>query len=389
MKSSRLKSPGWVLLNKYIKPSKESIGDWKHRMHPLKTNLSKIISGEYCFSLKFCIWLAKETQTSPQYWLHLQNAYKLECYSRSRDEKEAIPRIWNKLDPVKPGHALVSGLMLKLNLTSPVLGRAMNLATSSVNQIISRSKRINFEIAGKLGVVSGWGAKYWLDIQTRQDVLKELNVSLELMNAQYPSLNNYFKLNLQKKAIVTKNSSHSNKSAYHHPGKILLMKYFKRSGISLLDWSYFFDLSSRRLKRIVTAKSELSIGLIFRISKIFATKPEYWIELQNTFYARKCTREIRKRLSLGRLTAIKKKEMKRDLIGKRLLEKFLEPMNWSLFEFADHLKMARPLIVHLVAGRQRVNFEVAIRLAESLGTDPMFWLNLQVEQDIAKAKDRR
>ena len=71
-----------------------------------------------------------------------------------------------------------------------------------------------------------------------------------------------------------------------------------------------------------------------------------------------------------------------------LLEEFLEPMNMSQAELARRLEKTAASINEVVKGKRGVSAELALKLAQLLGTTPEFWLNLQMDWELWHARKR-
>ncbi|MPZ71206.1 MAG: HigA family addiction module antidote protein [Actinobacteria bacterium] len=72
--------------------------------------------------------------------------------------------------------------------------------------------------------------------------------------------------------------------------------------------------------------------------------------------------------------------------GEILLEEFLRPLGLTQVALADHLGIPIQRINELVRGKRGVTPETAWLLAGALGTTPEFWINLQVNHDLARSR---
>ena len=72
--------------------------------------------------------------------------------------------------------------------------------------------------------------------------------------------------------------------------------------------------------------------------------------------------------------------------GKILVEEFLLPREISQVRLAAHLKVPVQRINELVRGKRGVTSETAWLLAGALKTTPEFWMNLQVQHDLARSR---
>lgn len=75
--------------------------------------------------------------------------------------------------------------------------------------------------------------------------------------------------------------------------------------------------------------------------------------------------------------------------GEILLEEFLNPLGLSQVAFAGHIQVPVQRVNEIVRGKRGVTPETAWLFAESLGTSPEFWLNLQTNHDLALSRPKR
>ena len=75
--------------------------------------------------------------------------------------------------------------------------------------------------------------------------------------------------------------------------------------------------------------------------------------------------------------------------GEVLLEEFLQPLSVTQKALAEHIGVPLQRVNEIVRGRRGVSPETAWLLAESLGTSPEFWMNLQVAHDLARNRPER
>jgi antitoxin HigA-1 len=72
--------------------------------------------------------------------------------------------------------------------------------------------------------------------------------------------------------------------------------------------------------------------------------------------------------------------------GEILFEEFLRPLEMSQTALAAHLGTSLQRINELINGKRGVTPETAWALAGAFGTTPEFWINLQTNHDLAKAR---
>ena len=78
------------------------------------------------------------------------------------------------------------------------------------------------------------------------------------------------------------------------------------------------------------------------------------------------------------------------LPGKILIEEFLTPLQISQSDFADHLggSWTQPKLSAIINGNRAVTEEVALDLADALGTSPEFWIGLQSDVNLWEAAQK-
>ena len=74
--------------------------------------------------------------------------------------------------------------------------------------------------------------------------------------------------------------------------------------------------------------------------------------------------------------------------GEILREEFLQPMGMSAHALSMALQVPAPRINDLVRERRAVTVDTALRLAQYFGTSAEFWMGLQTDFDMAKARAR-
>lgn len=72
--------------------------------------------------------------------------------------------------------------------------------------------------------------------------------------------------------------------------------------------------------------------------------------------------------------------------GEVLLKEFLVPLNLSQKQFVEHLGWTYARLNEIVNMRRGVTADSALSFAESLSTEPEFWLNLQQNWDLWRAR---
>jgi addiction module HigA family antidote len=73
--------------------------------------------------------------------------------------------------------------------------------------------------------------------------------------------------------------------------------------------------------------------------------------------------------------------------GEILEEEFLKPLNLSQNALALGLRVPAQRISELVRGKRSVTVDTALRLSAYFGANAQFWLSLQNQYDLDKAKE--
>jgi addiction module HigA family antidote len=75
--------------------------------------------------------------------------------------------------------------------------------------------------------------------------------------------------------------------------------------------------------------------------------------------------------------------------GKMLLEEFLTPMEIPQTKLAEKLGIPVQRVNEIVNGKRGITPETAWLFADAFGTSPQFWMNLQANYDLAKARPEK
>jgi addiction module HigA family antidote len=75
--------------------------------------------------------------------------------------------------------------------------------------------------------------------------------------------------------------------------------------------------------------------------------------------------------------------------GTILLEEFLAPYGVTQVALAEHIGVPLQRVNEIVRGKRGITPETAWLLAQTFGTTPEFWVNLQSAYDLARSKPAR
>ncbi len=71
-----------------------------------------------------------------------------------------------------------------------------------------------------------------------------------------------------------------------------------------------------------------------------------------------------------------------------ILKDELDEMGVSMTTFARQIDVPPNRISQIIAGKRSVTSDTALRFGHWFGVDPQFWLNLQIQFDLAEAELR-
>lgn len=71
--------------------------------------------------------------------------------------------------------------------------------------------------------------------------------------------------------------------------------------------------------------------------------------------------------------------------GSVLLQDRLDPCGISQNELAREMKLSPRRVNEIILGKRGISADTALRLGETLGLDPRYWLGLQMEYELDQA----
>jgi antitoxin HigA-1 len=76
-----------------------------------------------------------------------------------------------RLKPAHPGQLLLDEFIKPMNLTVYRVAKDSGIAQSTLAAIVNEQRSISAETAMRLGVYFGMDAQFWLNLQTRYDLM--------------------------------------------------------------------------------------------------------------------------------------------------------------------------------------------------------------------------
>lgn len=70
----------------------------------------------------------------------------------------------------------------------------------------------------------------------------------------------------------------------------------------------------------------------------------------------------------------------------KILKDCIEELGLSITEAAKHLQISRQALSNVINCHNRITAEMALRVSTVIGSSPEFWLNMQLNYDLAEAR---
>jgi len=368
--------PGIWLRETYIDSSGISIFEWSRRSGIDLRAFKKIINGRQSLNARLAFKLSNAFPDSPESLVRRQNRFDLENYYQVTDSRPSdLARSF--VLKSKENQLIKDELIIKFmrpnNTTFNELARHLGLNERHLHLYFGYVEtRFDFTLLGRIGQAVGIDLKYLLALRTRQDAEKLIK--------QRPCLKTYLDefINSEDETIIEE------AERCWAPGEFLYNNYLKPSGIKLLCWADFFCMGTRSLKRIIDGKKEMDIRFMYLLKKAFNTSISFWVNLQNQYLSdvyltkfKKIHTEPFNKNSVG----YPRTTVSALLPGKILRDEFLFKRKMSVTDLSQLLKVKKSAMKHISTGHYRINAEWAFKLGQALDTDPMYWLELQMNYD--------
>ena len=358
----------------FIIPSGKTLTWWAQKLGLNYTVFQRIMRTYHrSISVLVVNLFARELNIDPRGLLRLQNEFLLHNYLNVNINSPPIEK-------------LVSRTKAKDHLVMEVLqSRFLRPLDIRLTQLITHIKIENYRchnffspthtcfsytIPGRLGDAFGTGPKFWLDLQTKHD----MNVYLK----ENPNAKKYLIFDPE----IDFKSSEVSPSIPESPGSIIENRFLKPSGIPLHHWADFFCISPETFQRFLDGRNLMDFRFISLLVKAFDLPAAFWINLQNEYLSQKYLVEDSPRLQI-KLIKTEILPKRRTSLGNILIHQHLKPLGWTFTSFGKHIGGDKNLGPHLVRGHNRIGIEIAVKFSQALGTTPMYWLDLQMEEDLS------
>jgi plasmid maintenance system antidote protein VapI len=380
-RSDIAKHPGDVLNHLYLTPNRCSLKEFSKLTKIGLDQLTRLLK-EGKMSHATIGKISKITRTAESYWYYLQSNWLFQQYRSNRTiEDDILPIVRpTKIEEQKVGGAtggILQKKFIELSRKNYHAGKGnFRIYQYILNELVSGKQEITHKIAWQLGMTFGTTTQYWLDLKTACEAITLLNDRSTLLKEDViQSLSGFCNKVFSKYKKLTTHGPH------RHPGRMLLNQFIKPTGISVIYWQRLLCVSHKLLKSIIAGKAELPLSLIIKISRVFQTRIDFWIILQNRFYASKIEKECRKNIQ----KPVAPRSTKTLIHPVRLLmDRFLTAMRIPHQHFLRHVGIKDDKFAGVKRGLPRIDFEMAIRFGKALDMDPLYWVRLQLQYDIER-----
>lgn len=82
-----------------------------------------------------------------------------------------------------------------------------------------------------------------------------------------------------------------------HPGEVLREEFMEPLGLSAIAVAHAIHVPRTRIERVVREETGISADTALRLSKLFGTTPEFWLNLQTRHDMETAGRKISKALA--------------------------------------------------------------------------------------------
>ena len=84
---------------------------------------------------------------------------------------------------------------------------------------------------------------------------------------------------------------------------------------------------------------------------------------------------------------MRKREVSYPTPGEILIEEFLKPMGLTQYRLAKEIGVPQRRIGEIIAGKRAITTDTGLRMSRFFGLSDGFWERLQIDYDLAVAKD--
>lgn len=307
-------------------------------------------------------------------FIQRQNRFLLDQYLIKNKGQKSLKRIEIKVEQKLVKGILLNNFLRPMNISRQELSEQMKTSGSDYDNFFNNLKHAyqSYEFLCRMGEALGTGGKFWLDLQTKE------NLDLYLIKHPYQKRN----LHWNPPKHFAK-SDHPIENNQQQPGVMIMEQYIKPSNIHFHHWADFFCMGPDTLHRIVDGRRIMDFRFISLLVKAFEKKASYWIELQNKYLVSKYQIECSAKNQIKPLSR-KTINYKYTNLGNILVMEHLKPLDLAPNRFGKYIGGKDSIGHSLVTGKIKVGVEIAMKFSQALGTTPMYWLDLQMEEYLAK-----
>lgn len=68
-----------------------------------------------------------------------------------------------------------------------------------------------------------------------------------------------------------------------HPGQVLSIEFLGEMDLTVEECAVAIGVPSSRIEQIVSEQASVSVDIAMRLSRLFGTTPEFWLNMQSRF----------------------------------------------------------------------------------------------------------
>ncbi|HTH55712.1 MAG TPA: hypothetical protein VL728_06670 [Cyclobacteriaceae bacterium] len=173
--------PGFVLEEKFIKPTGIPIRHWADFFCMRATSLTAVLDGKVLMDFRFIALLTKAFDKPASYWIELQTNYMSAQYLREYAPHHGIKPFQRNLDhgtkikQSKLCNVLATEFLKPMGLTATDFARHIGGGSDFTSRLKAGGVRVGVELAVIFGQALGTSPAYWLDLQMADDLALRAN----------------------------------------------------------------------------------------------------------------------------------------------------------------------------------------------------------------------
>jgi len=166
--------PGKFLCHKFIKPSGIAVRDWQHVFCFSRDRFANILRGKIEIPVDLMFKICLVFRIAPSVLIEMQNQFYSSsidraCKKLSRKPKKIV-REPTVLNPKHPFQVLVNCYLKPMGVTVPRFMKHIGINFKRFDHSKRGRKKIDFELAIRIGQALETGSLYWVNLQLEHDI---------------------------------------------------------------------------------------------------------------------------------------------------------------------------------------------------------------------------